>query len=86
MSLEERLNEELDDLKRIRDEIRVQIQLGKAEAKELWDRSEEKIEELESKVKSISNQAEQPLQDVREAAQLLLDELRDGYKRIRKAL
>lgn len=86
MSLETKLNEELDDLKRIRDEIRVQIKLGKAEAKDLWDRSEEKIEELESKVKAISGQAEQPLQDMRDAAQLLLDEIRDGYKRIRKAL
>jgi len=86
MSLEAKLNEELDDLKRIRDEIRVQIKLGKAEAKDLWDRSEEKIEELESKVKAISGQAEQPLQDVRDAAQLLLNEIRDGYKRIRKAL
>jgi predicted nucleic acid-binding Zn-ribbon protein len=86
MSLETKLNEELDDLKRIRDEIRVQIKLGKAEAKDLWDRSEEKIEELESKVKGISGQAEQPLQDMRDAAQLLLDEIRDGYKRIRKAL
>ena len=86
MSLEAKLNEELDDLKRIRDEIRVQIKLGKAEAKDLWDRSEEKIEELESKVKAISGQAEQPLQDMRDAAQLLLDEIRDGYKRIRKAL
>jgi hypothetical protein len=86
MSLEDKLTEELDDLKRIRDEIRVRIHLGKAEAQDLWDRSEQKIEEVESKLKFISEQAEQPLNDVRDAAQLLLGELRDGYKRIRDAL
>jgi F0F1-type ATP synthase membrane subunit b/b' len=86
MSLEEKLSEELDGLKRIRDELQVKIHLGKAEAKELWERSEQKIEEAESKLKFISEQAEQPLHDVREAAKLLLGEISDGYKRIRDAL
>jgi len=86
MSMEDKLSEELDDLKRIRDEIRVRIHLGKAEAKDLWERSEQKIEEVESKLKFISDQAEQPLNDVREAAQLLLGEISDGYKRIRDSL
>lgn len=86
MSLEEKLSEELDGLKRIRDELQVKIHLGKAEAKELWERSEQKIGEAESKLKFISEQAEQPLHDVREAAKLLLGEISDGYKRIRDAL
>jgi predicted nucleic acid-binding Zn-ribbon protein len=86
MSIEDKLSEELADLKRIRDEIRVQIHLGKAEAKELWEQSEHKIEEVELKMKSISDQAEQPLSDIRDAAKLLLDEISDGYKRIRDAL
>jgi len=86
MSIEDMLSDELEDLKRIRDEIRVKIHLGKAEAKDLWERSEKKIEEVESKIKSISDQAEQPLNDVRDATKLLLDEIGDGYKRIRDSL
>jgi F0F1-type ATP synthase membrane subunit b/b' len=86
MSLEEKLSEEFEGLKRIRDELRVKIHLGKAEAKELWERSEQKVGEVESKLKFISEQAEQPLNDVREAAKLLLGEISDGYKRIRDAL
>jgi len=86
MTLEDKLSEELNELKRVRDEIRVKIHLGKAEARELWERSEQKLEEVESKLKFISDQAEKPLHDVREAAQLLLGEIRDGYKRIREAL
>ena len=86
MNLEEKLSEELEDLKRIRDELRVKIHLGKADAKDLWERSEQKIDEVESKLKFISEQAEQPLQDIREAAERLLGEISDGYKRIRDAL
>ena len=86
MTLEEKLSEEFEGLKRIRDELRVKIHLGKAEAKELWERSEQKLEEVESKLKFISDQAEQPLHDVGEAAQLLIEEISDGFKRIRDAL
>jgi len=86
MSIEDMLSDELEDLKRIRDEIRVKIHLGKADAKDLWEKSEQKIEEVELKMKSISDQAEQPLNDVRDAAKLLLDEISDGYKRIRDSL
>ena len=45
MTLEDKLSEELNELKRVRDEIRVKIHLGKAEARELWERSEQKLEE-----------------------------------------
>ncbi len=86
MSLEDKLSEEFDDLKRIRDELQVKIHLGKAEAKEIWERSERQIAEVESKLKFISEQAEQPLHDVRDAAKLLLGEISDGFKRIRDAL
>jgi F0F1-type ATP synthase membrane subunit b/b' len=86
MSVEDRIESELQDLKRIRDELRVRIHLGKAEAKELWEKSEEKIEAVEAKVRSVRKQAEQPLDNVRDAARLLLDEIRDGFERIRAAL
>ena len=86
MSVEDRLENELQDLQRIRDELRVQVHLGKAEARELWEKSEEKIEAVEAKVRSIRKQAEQPLDNVRDAARLLLDEIREGFERIRTAL
>lgn len=86
MSIEDKLSEEFEDLKRIRDELKLKIHLGKAEAKELWERSEHKLEEVESKLKSISAQAEKPMHDVGDAAKLLLGEIREGYKRIRDSL
>lgn len=80
------LGDELEELRRVRDELRVKIHLGKAEAKELWEKTEHKLEEFEQKVKSVSSQVEEPLHDVGEAAKLLLDEIKDGYRRIRGAL
>ena len=86
MDVGEKLSEEVETLKRVRDELRVRIHLGKAEAKELWNDAEAKLQELEAKAKSISAQAEEPLHDVGEAAKLLADEIGDAYKRIREAL
>jgi uncharacterized protein YoxC len=86
MSEHGKFGEELEELRRIRDELRVKIHLGKAEAKDLWEKTEHKLEDFENKVKSISSQAEEPLHDVGEAAKLLLDEIKDGYRRIRSAL
>ena len=86
MSEQARFSEELEELRRVRDELRVKVHLGKAEAKDLWDKTEHKLEEFERKVQSISNQAEEPLHDIGEAAKLLVNEIRDGYRRIRAAL
>ena len=86
MGVEEKLTEELDELRRVRDELRVRIHLGKAEAKDLWEATEEKLQQLESKLRFVAGQADEPLRDVGDAARLLLEEIRDGYHRIRAAL
>ena len=86
MGVEEKLTKELSELKRMRDELRVRIHLGKAEAKDLWEATEEKLQQVESKLRSVAEQADEPLHDVGDAARLLLEEIRDGYHRIRSAL
>jgi len=86
MGVEGMLTEELEELRRVRDELRLRIHLGKAEAKDLWEKSEAKLQELEAKLRSIADQAEEPLQDVGDAARLLLAEIKEGYHRIRAAL
>jgi CBS domain-containing protein len=82
----ERIHEELDSLRRTRDELRVQIHLARAEGKELWGQLEHKFDEVEAKVKSVAREAKAPLHNVGDAANLLLDEIRDGYKKIRETL
>ena len=86
MTVADELAKEVEELKRMRDELRVRIHLGKAEAKELWEKTESKLHEVEGKLKSVSAEAKEPLHDVGAAARLLVDEIKDGYKRIRDAL
>jgi len=82
----QRYAEELDDLRRIRDELRVQVHLGKAEATDLWEKLESRFNEAESHVRSLAKRAEEPMSDVAEAGKLLLEEIRSGYHRLRELL
>lgn len=82
----DKLEQEWKALQRSRDELRVQIHLGRAEAKEQWERIEHRYQEAESKLKSIARESEAPLREVRAAAKLLLQEIREGYRQIRSAL
>ncbi|MGH0031060.1 MAG: CBS domain-containing protein [Myxococcota bacterium] len=79
-------DEELSDLRRIRDELRVQIHLGKAEALELWENLEGRFAEVEGHAKALAKRAEEPVQDIAEAARLLIEEIGTGYKRLRDLL
>ena len=82
----ERLKEELRRLEEIRGELRVQLHLGRAEARELWHELEHKWRDAERKVVEITREAERPLSEARDVAEHLLEELREGYRRIRKSL
>jgi CBS domain-containing protein len=62
--LRENLRKELDDLRRIRDELRVQIQLGKAEVMDRWDEMEHGWNDVEAQWKEISKKADEPLEQV----------------------
>ena len=82
----ERLSSELDELRRVRDELRVQAHLAAAEVRDLWDETEDKLGQLDSKVKAVSSVAEQELEEVGRAARGLVDEIRTAYERIRRSL
>jgi len=75
-----------EELKRERDEIQLKLHLGKEELEDEWEELEKKLAHLESKVKEIEKTASAAAEDVLAAAKLLSDELRRGYKKIRKKL
>jgi CBS domain-containing protein len=81
-----RYAEQLEELRRVRDELRVQVHLGKAEAAELWEKLEHRFFEAEGHARALAQRAEEPLHDVADAARLLIDEIRSGYRRLRKLL
>jgi archaellum component FlaC len=76
----------IEGLKQQRDAIKVQLHLGKAEAKQEWEEMENKLERLRAKVKAVGDESQQASQDVFEAAKLLAEEIKRGYDRIRKQL
>ena len=80
------LKQELDELRRVRDELRVQASLGKAELRDRWHVLERGFESLESKVKRTSDAAEEPLRQLEADLRKLARDLRDGYREIRKAI
>ena len=84
--LGKRFADDLEALKQVRDELRVQAHLGKAEAKEQWERLERRWHELEAKLGAAEKQAKEPLENVRAAARLMLDEIREGYRKIKAAI
>ena len=83
---EKELDELLETLKQRRDELNVQLHLGKAEAKELWEQTEEKWQHLRSQLEQIDNETGDVAKDVGAAAMLVADEIRHGYERLKKLL
>jgi uncharacterized protein YoxC len=85
-AIAEKISQELDELKRLRDELRVQIHLGTAETRDLWEKTEQRFAGLETRLKELKREVKGPLQDVGEATRYLLDEIGNAYRQIRKAL
>lgn len=83
---EKELDELLEKLKQRRDELNLQLHLGKAEAKDLWQQTEEKWQHLRDQLEQIDNETGDIAKDVGAAAMLVADEIRQGYERLRKLL
>lgn len=82
----ERFEEMVSSLKQMRDELKVQIHLGKAEAKDEWEKLEEKWEELKARGEPVAEAVEESAKDVGSALEVVGGELKAGYERIKKLL
>jgi chromosome segregation ATPase len=84
--LDDKMEEVLKKLKTERDELRVQLHLLKAEAKEEWDDVEKRWEHLESRMKRVGDAAADSGGEIAAAGKQLTEEIGNAYKRIRKSL
>jgi hypothetical protein len=82
----DRVNEELEVLRALRDEARVQLNLAGAEARDQWESLEKDWEHVEGKIKVVGEEAKSVIEDVDDALELVFDQLREGYTRIKKLL
>ena len=75
------IERELESLQQTRDELRVKAHLASADAKVAWDELERKWLALEDKAKQIASTTEAAAGNVTEAARLLVEEIKQGYRR-----
>jgi hypothetical protein len=80
------MKEEVEALRQVRDELRVQAELGRAELRDRWEGLEKRFHELEGKVRSAGDAAQGDAENVKEAARLLAEEIREGYRHMRSRL
>jgi chromosome segregation ATPase len=73
----------MDKLRQERDELRLQMRLGKAELKEEWQALERKWEHLEGRMAGVAGEAREASREVGAAFGVLADELGEAYRRIR---
>jgi predicted nucleic acid-binding Zn-ribbon protein len=80
------LQRELEMLAKARDELKLQIQLAKADARDEWKKLESTWLGIEAEIKRIGEQSREPVKDMATAARALMEELRRGYERIKTQL
>jgi len=85
-TMRERLTEMLEKLEQERDELKVRMHLGKAEAREEWEKLDVRVGELRARLDKAGDEAGDVLDDVGAAAKLLGEEIRQGFARIRRTL
>ncbi len=84
--IKENLQELAAELRQTRDELRVQISLAKAEARDEWEELEEKWEHFRARAKPVEDAVGESAGEVGDALLSLGKELKRGYQRIRDAL
>lgn len=85
-SWREQLDKTLDDLRRERDLLRVQLHLGKEEMKQEWDKLEVKWAQLKEEGERLSDATRDVRGDLARAASQLASELKASYSRLRDKL
>ncbi len=76
----------LQRLETERDELRVKLNLAKMEAREEWEELEEKIQGLKARMKVVGDEAREAGGDVGAAFDVVAEEVKEGFARIRKLL
>lgn len=74
------------ELARLRDQLQLQIHLAQAEVRTQWEELEKKWTLLQSRLTVLEVAGQESKREIGEAVRLLIQELSDGYQRVRGAL
>lgn len=81
--LQAQLQDRVQELARVRDELIVQANLAKLEAREEWAELEARMEQLKAKADEAGDIAEDTAEAMAESAKEVLAELQAGYDKLR---
>lgn len=82
--LQAQLQDRVQEFARMRDELIVQANLAKLEAREEWAELEVRLAQLKAKADEAGDIAEDTAEAMAESAKEVLDELQAGYDKLRK--
>jgi chromosome segregation ATPase len=83
---EDKLKQVLKRLEKERDELKLQAGLAKLEARDDWDEIEKKLEGLRGRLKVVGEEAYEASGDVGAALDVVADEIKAGFERIKKMM
>lgn len=86
MTSEKPVDDSVEQLKTIRDELKLQAHLLEMELEDEWKDMEKKWDELNRYLKPVEEATEEAVSDVGAAVSLLVDEIGKGYEKIKNAL
>ena len=81
-----RLEELVQKLEKEREELELQLGLAKLEAREEWQELEGKLSTLRGRLKVIGDEAKEAGGDVAAAADVLAEEVKQGFAKLRKLM
>ncbi len=76
----------ISSLKQQRDELRLKVHLGSEEAKDQWEKLDERFQQLTSDFEPLKHAVDETAEDVWESLKLVAGEIKTGFNRIRKSL
>ena len=86
VELPQKLNEEIDKLRTLRDELRVKIDLGSKDARDLFEAAEKRWTKLEARLRVVGRESGRDAHEIGETLRMLAAEVRDSYHHVRDLL
>ena len=76
----------ISKLKQQRDELALQMHLGKEDLKDEWDAVQQKLDQLSHRFEPLNKAVAETSEDVWDSLKLVGEEIKEGFHRIRKSL
>lgn len=86
MNLSKEISKLGEGLQQQRDELVIQLNLAKLEVKEEWNKVEEQLDQWQGKADAAMKEAKVASEDIFAGLDLLANEIKDAFQRIRDRL